>query len=295
MKKVNHLLDEIATYENLHFAFWKAQKGKQHREEVQCFQKNFNHNIHALQEQLLQGNVNVGNYHYFTIFDPKERTICAASFSERVLHHALMNVCHPVFEGFQIFHSYATRPNKGTYAALGQAYQNQKKHQWFLKTDIRKYFDSIDHRILKKQLQKKFREKRLISILFQIIDSYSTKPEKGLPIGNLTSQYFAKQYKKLLQNELLLEPKPFCLNRCPHGLPFLGYRVFHDKILLSRQSKNRYQRKLISYDNKIEKSEWTQKEYQQHLLSLHSYVSKANSFRFRQRIHNKGQGIGRGL
>ncbi|GHT32987.1 hypothetical protein FACS189415_2290 [Bacteroidia bacterium] len=123
---------------------------------------------------MLHGNIQVGDYHYFTIFDPKERIICAAAFGERVMHHALMNVCHPNFEQYQIYHSYASRIGKGTYAALKQACVYQKQYDWFLKLDVRKYFDSIDHDILKHLLSKRFKDKTLLNIFDKIIDSYNS-------------------------------------------------------------------------------------------------------------------------
>jgi hypothetical protein len=136
----------------------------------------------------------LGKYRYFTIRDPKERTICAAAFDERVIHHAVMNVCDPVFERYQIFDSYATRRCKGTFAALERAEQFTKQSTWFLKLDVKKYFDSIDHTILKDMLGRLFKDARLLHLLKRIIESYEKTPGKGLPIGNLTSQYFANHY-----------------------------------------------------------------------------------------------------
>lgn len=120
--------------------------------------------------------------------------ICAASFPERVLHHAIMNVCHPVFESFQIYDSYATRPGKGQYAALDRAKHYNKQYRWFCKLDVRKYFDSINHEILLQKLQHKFKDKVLLKLFSRIISSYELQPGVGIPIGNLTSQYFANFY-----------------------------------------------------------------------------------------------------
>jgi retron-type reverse transcriptase len=142
----------------------------------------------------LNQQVEVGNYHYFTIHDPKERTICAATFTERVLHHAIMNICHPVFEKFQIFDSYATRPGKGQYAALDRAKLFTQHNQWFCKLDIRKYFDSISHTKLNNMLKQQIKDQQLLVLLQQIVKSYCVKQGKGIPIGNLTSQYFANFY-----------------------------------------------------------------------------------------------------
>jgi retron-type reverse transcriptase len=197
MKRENNLISLIAEPDNLRLAFWKARKSKEGKMEVAYFRKFLDKNLLTLRNELLSGNVQVGQYHYFTIYDPKERKICAATFRERVLHHALMNVCHANFEKYQIFDSYASRLGKGTYATLERASVFQYQYKWFLKLDVRKYFDSIDHAILKQLLVKRFKDKVLLQIFFQIIDSYQTLECKGLPIGNLTSQYFANHYLAL--------------------------------------------------------------------------------------------------
>lgn len=205
MKRAGQLIYKIADPDNLRLAYWKARKGKEDRVEVQSFLSNLDENLSILRTQLLSGEVEVGNYHYFKIYDPKERMICAAAFPERVLHHALMNICHPIFENFQIYDSYATRKDKGTYAALSKAQRFQYQNEWFLKMDIRKYFDSIDHKILLSLLQKRFKDQYVLHIFHQIITSYETTTGKGLPIGNLTSQYFANYYLAFLDRYIKQE------------------------------------------------------------------------------------------
>ena len=200
MKRTGFLLEQIADSENLRIAFWKASRMKAGKKEVTSFQKNLEKNLTDLREQLLKISIDIGHYHYFTIYDPKERIICAASFPERVLHHAIMNICDPYFEKFQIYDSYATRKNKGTFAAVDRAHNFTKRNELFLKLDIRKYFDSIDHNVLLKLLGKKFKDPKLLEIFEQIINSYSTSQSKGLPIGNLTSQYFANFYLAFLDH-----------------------------------------------------------------------------------------------
>ncbi|MCX6277967.1 MAG: RNA-directed DNA polymerase [Bacteroidetes bacterium] len=200
MKRAGNLIPQISCFDNLYLAYFKAKKGKEHQPTVVEYSKNLDENLTILQRQIITGNVSVGNYHYFTIYDPKERQICAADFNERVLHHALMNVCHPCFEKYQIFDSYATRIGKGTYKALERAKRFQKEYQWYFKFDVRKYFDSISHCILQKMLERKFKDEVLLGIFDRIINSYHTKTGQGVPIGNLTSQYFANHYLGLLDH-----------------------------------------------------------------------------------------------
>ena len=164
------------------------------------YQENLESNLFQLRQQLESGRVEVGDYRYFKVYEPKERQICASAFREQVLHHALLNICHDYFERAQIFDSYASRKGKGTYAALDRAKVFTRKYPWFLKLDVRKFFGTIHHDVLKGQLARLFKEQSLLGIFFQIIDSYETQADRGLPIGNLTSQYFANHYLSSLDH-----------------------------------------------------------------------------------------------
>ncbi len=194
MKRVNHLIEKIAEPENLRLAFWKAGKGKRYATEVEKYRQNLDANLLRLREQILSGEVEVGNYRYFKIYEPKERQICASAFSEQVLHHALMNVCHEFFERKQIFDSYASRIGKGTHAAVTRARKFSGENRWFLKMDVQKFFESVHHEVVKNQLAAMFKDKCLLEIFGKIVDSFSAHPDRGLPIGNLTSQYFANHF-----------------------------------------------------------------------------------------------------
>ena len=194
MKRKGYIFEQIADPDNLRLAFWKAQIGKSAKKDVVSFRERLDIHLLQIRNQLIEGTCQYGNYHYFTIYDPKERVICAADFGERVVHHAIMNICAVDFENRQTPYSYACRKGKGTFAAIKQACYYQKKYQWYLKLDVRKYFDSIDHEILFSQLQRMYKDKQLLNLLWKIIDSYHARDEKGLPIGNLTSQYFANHY-----------------------------------------------------------------------------------------------------
>jgi retron-type reverse transcriptase len=194
MKRAKQLLPQIVDRDNLRLAFWKASKGKRHSHAVLAYQAELEANLATLQGQINAARLEVGDYHYFLIYEPKEREICGSAFSEQVLHHALMNACHPYFENAQIADSYASRKGKGTYAALDRGRQFTKQYQWYLKLDVRKFFASIHHDVLKQQLDRRFKETALKACFYQIIDSYESAPNRGLPIGNLTSQYFANHY-----------------------------------------------------------------------------------------------------
>jgi retron-type reverse transcriptase len=187
-------MPRILDMDNLRLAFWKASRGKRYSASVRDYQANLQQNLLNLRDQIESGCIEVGNYRYFKVFEPKERQICASAFSEQVLHHALMNVCHERFEQAQVFDSYASRKGKGVYAALDRAKQPTRDLDWFLKLDVRKFFESLHHNVIKQQLARLFKEPHLLHLLYQIIDSYEAHPQRGVPIGNLTSQYFANHY-----------------------------------------------------------------------------------------------------
>jgi RNA-directed DNA polymerase len=194
MKRTGHLMEKIATLDNLYLAFKKARRGKQTKAEVKEFMENFEANIAWMRQEILDGSIAIGEYRYFKIRDPKERVISAAPFRERVLQHAIMNICHDYFDRTLIDTTYATRKGKGLYAALDKAVEAASHYEYLVKLDYRKHFDSIDHEVLKQRLRRMFKDQALLTLFDRIIDSYSVAEGKGLPIGNLTSQYFANLY-----------------------------------------------------------------------------------------------------
>ena len=101
------MIESVADIDNLRLAFWKSTRGKQGREEITYYRSSLDKNLLHLREELLCGICNVGDYYYFTVYEPKERVICASPFNERVLQHALMNVCGQFFDSYQIDDSYA--------------------------------------------------------------------------------------------------------------------------------------------------------------------------------------------
>lgn len=321
MKRVGNLLERIASIDNLHEAFLRAVRGKAAKQEVLTFRQNLDGRLLTMQRQLLDGTFRFGRYHFFTVYDPKRRTICAASFEERVAFHAMMRVCHPVFDDYQVYDSYASRQGKGTYAALDRALQYARRYRWFAKLDVRKYFDSIDHEVLLSQLCRLFKDARLLLMFRHLVDSYHTDAGCGLPIGNLTSQYFANHYLSpadyyakeelrvaglvrymddvllfgddkdvLLQQvdswrshvaaTLHLQLHDAVVNRCRHGIPFLGYVVHPEGLRLNGRSRRRFRTKMRELDEAVETAMMSQEEYAMRATCLHAFVRKAQSDAF---------------
>ena len=208
MKRMGDLYQKIFELDNLELAFWKAQRGKSAKKSVCDFRKNLPENLLSIRKEFLENNVKMGDYHYFTIHDPKERRICAAAFKERVIHHAVVNVCEEVFSNYQIYDSYASIKGKGLDPCLNRAIRFCKKYDWYLKLDIHKFYDAIDHVVLLNILNGRFKDKELLNFFARLIDTYDTGKtadvagKKGIPIGNLLSQYFANMYLSALDHEI---------------------------------------------------------------------------------------------
>ena len=200
MKRVGNLMDKICGVDNLLLAYHKACRGKRHRPDVIEYSEHLFDNITRLRSELLSGAVRIGRYSYFTIYDPKLRKICAAVFEERIIHHAIINICHPYFERHLIYDTYATRLGKGSFAAIDRARKAIRQYDFVAKLDVKSYFDSISHDILKLKLRRIFKDPRLLTLLDLIIDSYESSTGRGIPIGNLTSQYFANFYLSFLDH-----------------------------------------------------------------------------------------------
>ena len=194
MKRAGRLMERVLDRETLREAFARASRGKRTKRDAAAFGMRLDENLAELARDLAEGTYTVGPYHQFTIFDPKERLITAPCFRDRVLHHAVTLVCEPVFERFLIADTFACRRGKGREAAVERARHFARRYPWFLKLDIRKYFNSIDHEVLLGRLARKFKDRRLLDLFGRIIASYEVAPGRGVPIGSLTSQHFANFY-----------------------------------------------------------------------------------------------------
>ncbi|MDE5996320.1 MAG: hypothetical protein K2G56_05315, partial [Eubacterium sp.] len=158
------MIDKIASLDNIALAAYKSFRGKQHKATVIKFRKSFLENIENIRDEILEDRLKIGEYHRFTIFEPKERLICAAPLKQRILHHAIMNVCHGIFDKNQIFDSYASRPSKGSHKAVVRLKEMLGGYSYFVKLDIRKYFDSVDHAKLKIMLCHLFKDQDLLEL-----------------------------------------------------------------------------------------------------------------------------------
>jgi retron-type reverse transcriptase len=211
MKRYGGLYERITSFENLYLAARSARLGKRHKQSCAAFEMNIEEGLTALREELLQKTYCPGAYREFTIYERKPRRISAAPYRDRVVHHALCRVIEPIFERSFIHDSYACRPGKGTHSAVDRFTTFARRHRYVLKTDIRKYFPSIDHEILFARIARKIKCPDTLWLIRLIIDTSNQQEEnvqyyqgdnlltplerrRGIPIGNLTSQFFANIY-----------------------------------------------------------------------------------------------------
>lgn len=181
----------------------RSRKGKRKTAKCMEFELRLEENLINLLNHLQYGSYELGGYRSFLVHEPKTRVITALNdFEDRIVQHAVMAAIEPIWEARFISDSYACRVGKGTHKGADKAQEflreclREHGKIYALKADIRRYFASIHHDTLKSILSKKIADKRMLELLFKIIDSYHEpgRPGYGIPIGNLTSQLFANIY-----------------------------------------------------------------------------------------------------
>ncbi len=202
MQQKENLYEQLCSYENLELAFKKARKRKTTKLYVLEFEKNLKQNLLQLQTELLLHAYKPKPLETFILRDPKTRKISKSDFRDRIVHHALCNVIQPIFEKSFIHDSYANQIGKGTLKAIQRfdefklkVTKNNTRIGFVLKCDIRQYFDNIDHDILLSIIKKKISDEKILWLIKIIFSNYCSKENnKGMPLGNLTSQFFANVY-----------------------------------------------------------------------------------------------------
>lgn len=280
MKRKNYLHCKVIKYNNITFADERARRHKTNTYGVKVHDRNREQNLKQLQYNFKNLKYKTSKYSIFKIYEPKEREIYRLPYyPDRIAHHALMNILEPIWEKIFIYNSYACRKNKGIHAAVLNITKTLRKDKkgtkYCLKLDIQKFYPSVDHDVLKNIIRFKIKDKKLLVILDEIINS-----APGVPIGNYLSQYFAnlyltyfdhwiKEYKhvkyyyryaddmvilcnnkkklhklrkeigKKLINELHINLKSnyqvFDLDS--RGLDFIGYKFYHNHVLLRKSIK----------------------------------------------------------
>ena len=279
MKRINNIYSKICAIDNLIEADKKARKGKLQSIGVRIHDRNREANILALHEALINKTYKTSNYHTFIIHEPKEREIYQLPYyPDRIVHHAIMNILEPIWMSVFTADTYSCIKGRGIHAVvrkLKTALRDRGNTTHCLKLDIRKFYPSIDHNVLKNIIRRKIKDADLLALLDSVIDS-----APGVPIGNYLSQYFANLYlayfdhwikevkgvkyyyryaddivilsdskdelhclfsdiKQYLQNNLKLDIKAnyqiFPVEA--RGIDFVGYRFYHTHVLLRKSIK----------------------------------------------------------
>ena len=194
MKRVNNLYPLIYAEDNIELADKKAGKCKRTRYGVRKHDQNKEIDNYALHLSLLNENYKTSEYTTYKIYEPKERIIFRLPYyPDRITHHAIMNIMEPIWTKIFTRDTYSCIKGRGIHALVKKLQSDLRKDpngtMYCAKMDIRKFYPSINHEILKSIVKKKIKDKSLLKLLFEIIDSAD-----GVPIGNYLSQFFANLY-----------------------------------------------------------------------------------------------------
>lgn len=254
-RKIIHIYDNIISFDNLLISWREFLRGKKKRKDVAIFQLHFMDNILLLHQELRNKTYHHGGYKAFKINDPKPRDIHKASVRDRLVHHAIYRKIYPFFDRLFIYDSYSCRINKGTHRAINRfryfsskVSKNNTKTCWVLKCDIKKFFANIDHKILKNILGKHIKDENTFWLLSQIIDSF----DKGLPLGNLTSQLlvniYMNEFDQFIKRRLKIK---YYIRYADDFVIFSRDKIFLEKLILEISDFLEQHLKLSLHPNKL--------------------------------------------
>ncbi|MBD3330619.1 hypothetical protein GF354_03770 [Candidatus Peregrinibacteria bacterium] len=220
---------------NIYRSFFEYRKGKNPGIDLDTFQYNLEHELFNLWKDLNKNTYKHGKYRKFTVCDNKKREISVASVRDRVVHRLVYDYLTEIFDKTFIYDAWSCRKNKGLVAAIERTQLFTKKYAdgFIWRADIKKFFDSVDHNVLVKILKFRITDKKTISLLMEIITSYSTKEGKGMPIGNLTSQIFSNIYLKELDRYIKHILK--CRAYVRYGDDFIVFDKNKEQLILIRE------------------------------------------------------------
>ncbi len=286
MKRHGNLYEKIYDIHNIYLADDIASKGKAKQKSVICHRLNKEMNLFNIQNMLIDKTFQTSEYKVFKVYEPKSREVYRLPYyPDRIVHHAIMNVLEPIFVKSFTTDTYSCIKGMGLHKAsrrLTNALKNESATKYCLKLDIKKFYPSVDHDILKTLLRRKFKDNDLLWLLDSIIDSAA-----GIPIGNYLSQYFAnfyltyfdhwikeekqvkhywryaddivilssskdhlhgllKEIRNYLSENLKLQVKENyqVFPVASRGIDFLGYIHYHTHTLLRKTIKKRFARKV---------------------------------------------------
>ena len=199
MKTHRKLWDQFISRENFDLAAKKAVKSKKSRKSVQRFLANRTELLEKLRQDVIHCKYRTSPYKTFIIREPKQRIIYNLPlYPDHILHHALINILGPIWQRLFIRDSYACIPGRGLHAASQRTMEFVRRNKYVLQCDIRKFYPSIDHKIMMDVVAEKIHDRRILRVLDEIV--WSVGGNKNLPIGNLTSQWMGNVYMNKLDH-----------------------------------------------------------------------------------------------
>ena len=294
MKRIGGLFDRITTLPNWLEAFYRASQGRTGARIAAVRGADLDASLERLAKKMAAGEFAFGPYVSFWVRDPKLRLIRAPPFWQRVAHHAIVSVAGPVLELGATDRSHACRRGRGQAAALRAARRYARRGGWYLKMDVRQFYDSVRHDVLLSLLARRFRERRLLRLFAGLLASHETAPGCGLPIGALTSQYLANFLLDGLDRLLLAFPGLAGrglelkhggeINRCEQGIPFLGFVIYPRRMRLNRQGRIRLRRRLRRYERDDSRGALAPADFQQRATALFAWAAAGDDLNWRRAV-----------
>ena len=351
------MYERISAFSSLLASYYRARENKRYKDTILRFGFYLESNLFKLQQELINETYSASAYSCFTVHDPKERTVTAPAFRDRVMQHSLIAEIEPVFERFFIYDSYACRREKGTHFALmrfkkflasARSIHGPHVPLYCLRMDISKYFASMLWDVLLPLVFKRIPCVRTHRLIEKIITQYqffdhkkgvtftpsdrvlSPKERRGLPIGNLTSQLFANIYLNELDHyvkdtlrirwygrymddflilhhdkhyltqikedvrdflaqhlKLSLSDKKVIISNVKNGVPFVGYRIFYDHVLVRGNTLRHMQRKLKQRREEYKKGNLSSASLRSSTYSIHGHLKYANSWGLKKTMFHK--------
>lgn len=318
VKKIKNIWAKICTMENIEEAYKKAKKGKSKYNAVKYIEAHKEECLKNIQKMMIEGTFKTGQYKEKPIFEPKERLIYVLPFyPDRIVQHAIVNILEPELVKRFIKDSYACIKNRGIHKGSLRTMEFIRRNDYCLKMDIRKFYPSIKHKIMKEILHRKIKEKPLLDILDNIVDSI--EGNSNVPIGNLTSQWFGNMYMdkldKFIKHKLRWQDyERYCddftlysndkkaltiamyeiinflnkdlqleLSKCDkfkttQGVDFLGYRHFKGGYILIRKSTvKRVKKRLVRVKKLYLEGKMSHEKFRSIIASTHGWFKWANS------------------
>lgn len=239
---VHFAYNQLISIENLFQAWGEFKKGKRKRKDVQVFERHLEDNLFNLHQELRNKTYKHGDYQSFYVNDPKRRHIHKAEVKDRAVHHLLYKFLYELFDPTFIYDSYSCRLGRGTHKGVNRlerftrkVSKNYTRPCFALKCDIKKFFASVDHKILLKLLKRKTTDRDILWLISQIIDSFCSDKGKGkgIPLGNITSQVFANIYMNELDQFI------------KHKLEVKYYIRYADDFLLLSSSRGKAEARIL--------------------------------------------------